>query len=296
MPGAPTLVRRLFELARDEDLGVAGDITSQCCVDAGARGAAALVLREQGVVAGLAVLPMLLEVFRADVTLERAASDGDAIGPGTTLGLLRGRLRDVLAVERTALNLVARLSAIATLARSYAERVAGTGAAIYDTRKTTPGLRVLEKHAVHVGGGRCHRLGLHDAVLIKDNHIASVPVAELAAFVRDAAARARAAHPAGAGLFIEVEADTLEQVEAILRDSDSPVTAVLLDNMPPDRLRAAVSLRKRLGAERVLLEASGGVRLDTVRAIAETGVERISVGELTRGVASLDVGLDREGA
>jgi nicotinate-nucleotide pyrophosphorylase (carboxylating) len=253
-----------------EDVGP-GDATTLAVVPEDARCEGRLVLKERGVVCGLAAAAAVWEALGA--RLEADAAEGDEREPGV-VATVTGPARAVLTGERLALNLVGRLSGIATLTRRYVDAVAGTGVAILDTRKTTPGLRALEKHAVRCGGGVNHRLGLFDAVLIKDNHL------RLAGSLADAVARARAT-----GLPVEVECDTLAQVEEALA---AGADRILLDNMTPEELRAAV----RLVDGRAVLEASGGVTLDTVRAVAETGVDVISVGALTHSSRSLDVSLE----
>ena len=311
------LVRRLIELARDEDLGMApapvrpgdtpakaglgeapgsasiGDITTMACIGPDARAEAALVARGAGVVAGLAAVPELLEGFATDCRFEGRARDGQAVAAGTVLGTLRGPMDEVLEAERTLLNLIGRLSGIATRASEFVGALAGAGptrARLYDTRKTTPGLRMLEKYAVRCGGGFCHRIGLYDAVLIKDNHIAGVGAAELAEFVRAAAARARRLSP-GPPAFIEVEVDSLEQFEALLTLAAGTIDIVLLDNMPPVEMVQAGARRDAVNPG-LQLEASGGITLATIAAVARTGVDRISVGGLTHHAVSLDVALD----
>lgn len=307
------LVRRLLELARDEDLGpdrAGGDVTSGSMPEPRRRITAGLYAREPCVVSGLAAVPEMLRVFDPSGSIEFTArhSDGWHAPRGKCLGVMAGPLETVLAVERTLLNLVSRLSGVATLTIAFADRIAfeapASPARVYDTRKTTPGLRVLEKYAVRCGGGFSHRLGLHDAVLIKDNHIAGVPVDQLGERVRAAAeaARLRAAR----GLrFVEVEVDSLDQFRALLaipprRDGTRLIDIVLLDNMGVAQLREAVALRDAAsasGCPRVELEASGGVRLETVGAIAGTGVDRVSCGALTHQAVSVDIGLDiRDGA
>lgn len=281
------LVRRLLELARDEDLADAGDVTSEATIAVGARGRAVLRARQAGVLAGLEAIPDILSVFDPAVTFVPAAEDGAPIAPGQTLGEFAGPLRSILAIERTALNLVSRLSGIATRTAEFV-RAAGRPV-VYDTRKTTPGLRMLEKYAARCGGGLSHRLGLHDAMLIKDNHVAAcASPEEFAGLVAQASARARARH---ALAFVEAEVDTLEQFQALLALPIGTVGLVLLDNMGPDRLREAVRLRDARRPE-IGLEASGGVSLATIGEIAATGVDRISVGALTHGAVSLDLGLD----
>lgn len=296
-------VRRLLELARDEDLGppVAGrapweaDVTSAAGLASGATGSAALVARQAGVVAGLAAIPELLDVFSVQARWMPVVSDGQRVDAGAALGRLGGPMAQILAVERTLLNLVSRLSGVATRTAQFVKAVEGLGVQLLDTRKTTPGLRVLEKYAVRCGGGCCHRVGLHDALLIKDNHLAGVPTDRLAAFVHAAIGRTRAAASASGRTlrFAEVEVDSLEQLRALLDAGGAGADIILLDNMSAAMLREAVHLRDRSGCA-VLLEASGGVRLDTIRALAETGVDRVSIGGLTHQAVSIDLGLDVE--
>lgn len=285
------LVRRVIELARDEDLGPAGvDATSTACDGMAARSRADLVARQGGIVAGLAVMADVIEVFAADVSLDLRARDGERVEDGHVLARLEGSTLGLLAIERTVLNIVGRLSGVATLTSRFVARVpAGSRARVYDTRKTTPGLRVLEKYAVRCGGGESHRLGLHDAVLIKDNHIAGVRPGGLGAFVERASARARRATPPPG--FVEVEVDSLEQLGELLTLPPGTVDIVLLDNMEPAAMREACA-RRDARAPALELEASGGVSLETIGAIARTGVDRISVGKLTHSAASLDVALD----
>ena len=293
------LVRRLLELARDEDLGTLGDITSRATIPETLRGTFDLTPREPAVLAGLAFLPDLLEVFGGGVDARLLAEDGSRVEPGRPVATLAGPVRSVLTVERTLLNLVCRLSGVATRTARFVEAArAGVKAGrkppeVCDTRKTTPGLRVLEKYAVRCGGGSSHRMGLFDAVLIKDNHLAQVPVSSLAAAVSGAVARARELRPGGLS-FIEVEVDTLEQLRALLDAGGAGAGIILLDNMTPVRLAEAVAMRDASvgGGTPVLLEASGGVRLETIGAIAATGVDRISVGSLTHGAVAVDFGLD----
>lgn len=285
---ATGLVRRAIELARDEDLGAGGDVTSASMIPVEAIGRAALAARAPGVVAGLACAPMTLEVFGGRCRWAPTASDGERIEAGRVVGEIAGPLRDILAIERTLLNLVCRLSGVATLTSTYVEAVRGTRARICDTRKTTPGLRMLEKYAVRCGGGASHRMGLHDAALLKDNHLAHIPAGGLGARITQAAALAR---QAGSISFVEVEVDTLDQLREVLALAPGVVDYVLLDNMAPATMREAVRLRDAADA-RVLLEASGGVSLDTVRAIAAAGVDRISVGRLTHSAPAMDFGLD----
>ena len=267
-------LERVVQAALAEDIG-AGDVTTDATVDEAATGTAVLVTRVPGVVAGLAAVEAVFHALDPELEFERLVAEGDVLARPAQVARVRGSLRAILTGERTALNLLARLSGVATLTRRYVDAVAGTGVAILDTRKTTPGLRALEKHAVAAGGGRNHRFGLDDGVLVKDNHLAA------AGSVRAAVERLHAA----TDLPIEVECDTLAQVaEALAAGAD----ALLLDNMTLDELREAVAL----AGGRARLEASGGVTLDTVRAVAETGVDEISIGALTHSAPALDVSLE----
>lgn len=284
--------RALVRLACEEDLGAAGDITTALLAAPDAEVAARIVAREAGILCGLALADLIGETFAQRLSgapaLRPAARDGDALAPGAVVGALRGSLAGVLAVERTLLNFLGRLSGIATLTRRYVDavRAAGETAEIFDTRKTTPGWRELEKYAVRVGGGRNHRFGLFDAVLMKDNHLAGVPTERLAGHLFDCLNRLET-RPA----FVEVEVDSLAHLEQVLKVVG--IDAVLLDNFDVDGLRAAVALRDAAGLKgRVALEASGGVTLESVARIAATGVERISSGALTHAARSLDLGLD----
>jgi nicotinate-nucleotide pyrophosphorylase (carboxylating) len=262
----------------DEDVG-RGDRTTEAVVAAGTSGRARIEARSRTVVAGLGVARACFEQAGGDVDWSPLCSDGDVVDPGTALVRLSGSLRTILTGERTALNILGRLSGIATSTRRYIEAVAGTPAQVVDTRKTTPGLRLFEKYAVRVGGGRNHRFGLDDGVLIKDNHIAA------AGGVSEAVRRARDGVPHG--LRVEVEArDMIELDEALSSGAD----AVLLDNMTPEEVAHAVT---RAGGK-VVLEASGGVTLKNIRAYAETGVDLISVGALTHSAQSADLALEVE--
>ena len=285
---ADGLLDRLLSAARAEDLADSGDITTQSIIHDGCDVRAAGVARQAGTVAGLAVIPRLLEVFECDARLEPVASDGEACAASQVLWRLLGDLRPILAVERTMLNLVGRLSGIATLTRRYVEAIAGTTAVICDTRKTTPGMRSLEKYAVRCGGGTLHRLGLHDAVLFKDNHLQHLGPGE---FPSTVAAAAKAARDRYDIRFVEVEIETLEQLRMVLEIEPGLIDMVLLDNMSLDQMGDAVICRDKLAPD-VVVEASGAITLDHVQAVAETGVDRISVGALTHSAPSLDVALD----
>jgi len=271
------LIEPVVRAALAEDLGRAGDITSLACIDPEARLEADFVARRRGVVAGLACARLAIAALDPEARVEIVAADGDAVEAGARLARADARARALLSAERVALNLLGRLSGVATLTRAYVEAVAGTGAAIADTRKTTPGLRALEKYAVRCGGGVNHRFGLDDAILIKDNHVAAC------GGVGEAIRRARAA--AGHLVRIEAEIDRLDQLEEALAERPD---VVMLDNFSLADLRAAVAQTKG----RAVLEASGGVSLETVRAIAATGVDVISVGALTHSAPVLDIGLD----
>ncbi len=348
------LVRRLVQLARDEDLGPDGlDVTSVVCGGKGLPVQARIVARSAGVAAGLGFVGAVLDQFAQSVLFHRLVDDGRSFEAGQTLGTLYGSRQQILAAERTILNLLGRLCGIATHTARVVEAMGGgeapgpvgTGVILLDTRKTTPGLRVFEKYAVRCGGGHCHRLGLHDAVLIKDNHLegmgagmgrsdlraderhfqregheerevqkdrdeakeaqaqARAPgtpnpqaatrldlqLARIGDAVERAAREAKERNPAPA--FVEVEADSLEQVAAFLAIESGLIDIILLDNMPPTVLRQAIALRDRVNPS-VLLEASGGITLDTIGAVAATGIDRISCGSLTHGAVWIDVGLD----
>ncbi|MBX9583039.1 MAG: carboxylating nicotinate-nucleotide diphosphorylase [Gemmataceae bacterium] len=273
---------RLAELALAEDLGPLGDRTSRALIPADRTGAAAFVARSAGVVAGLPAAGMVCAAVDSRLTFTPSIEDGSPLERGTVLATVAGPLRGLLAAERTALNFLQRLSGVASLTRKYADAVAGARAEVLDTRKTTPGWRLLEKYAVRMGGGHNHRIGLFDGVLIKDNHLAGI-----GGDVQLAVETARSA-PGSESLLIEVEVDTLDQLEEALT---ARADIVLLDNMTPDQLRAAVRRRDELSPA-TLLEASGGVNLQTIGAIAATGVDRISVGALTHSAPALDIGLD----
>lgn len=295
--GAP--LARLAHAMREEDLGggvdSGFDVTSMACIPAERPGRAALRAREPMTLAGLRCVEALRGMFAPGVTVRLEARDGDRVEAGARVGEFRGPLIEVLALERSLLNLVSRLSGVATMASRFVRAIEGTRAAIYDTRKTTPGLRALEKYAARCGGARCHRIGLYDALLIKDNHIAGIATPDLPGFVSGAIARARelAAQRGEILSFAELEVDTLEQFGAVLDAGGCGLDFVLLDNMGLDQLHEAVAMRDRSGV-RIELEASGGVRLETVRAIAETGVERISAGAITHRAVGVDLGLDIE--
>lgn len=270
-------IESVVRMALAEDLGRAGDVTAAACIPEGARMKAVFAARKPGVLAGIRCVPLAVLALDPNATISLNLKDGEAFGAGAVLAEVEADARAFLSAERTALNLLGRLSGIATLTRAYVDAVAGTKARIADTRKTAPGLRPLEKHAVLCGGGLNHRFGLDDAILIKDNHVA------VCGGVGEAVRRAKAA--AGHLMKVEVEVDGLEQLAEALAESPD---VIMLDNFTLPMLREAVALT----AGRVVLEASGGVNLETVRGIAETGVDVISVGALTHSAPSLDIGLD----
>ncbi|NBC34522.1 MAG: carboxylating nicotinate-nucleotide diphosphorylase [Alphaproteobacteria bacterium] len=276
-PLLPLLYEPMVRRALEEDLGRAGDLTTDSVVPPGATARAALVTRQLGCVAGLEVGLSAFTMLDPSISITRTTRDGHMVAPGDSLAVIVGAARTILSGERVCLNLLGRLCGIATTARAAVEAVRGTHARITGTRKTTPGLRIVEKYAKRVGGALNHRFGLDDGVLIKDNHIVA------AGGLKPAVLRARAA--AGHMVKIEVEVDTLEQLDEALT---LPIDAVLLDNMPPDMLREAV---RRVDG-RVITEASGGITPDTVAEVAATGVDMISLGWLTHSVPVLDIGLD----
>ena len=284
----PSSYERLIELARVEDLGD-GDVTSEVTIPAEQQGRGELVFREAGVVCGMGVVKAVLGAYDGQLVLEGAVADGEVVSAGVNVGSVRGSLRSLLAAERVMLNFLQRLSGIATVTSQFVRAVEGTGVQVCDTRKTTPGWRELAKYAVRCGGGTNHRQGLYDAVLIKDNHLAALGAANLRVAVTRGVELIR---QRGRRLqFVEVEVDTLGQLAEVL--GVEGVDIVLLDNMTTEQLAEAVVMRDRLcGSGKVLLEASGGVTLEAVRAIAESGVDRVSVGALTHSVRSLDIGFD----
>lgn len=277
---------RLIELALDEDLGRRnpswlGDVTSRVLIIPGVTvGRVALVARQSGVLAGLPVVPLVLASLDPRLTFEPLLTDGAVLESGACIARARGLIDHLLTAERTILNFLQHLSGVATLTRRYVEAVAGLPVKILDTRKTTPGWRLLEKYAVRCGGGHNHRMGLYDGILIKDNHLAAMNMA------RSIPEAIRIAH--STPLPFEIEVDTLAQLDEALAGKPD---IVLLDNMPPAEMREAVH-RRNIVAPGVLLEASGGVTLPTIRAIAESGVDRISIGALTHSAPALDIALD----
>jgi len=271
------LVARAVETALEEDLGAAGDITTDVTIPVNAKGEAAIVAREAGVIAGLDLAAQAFLFLDPEVKFSPLVSDGELVKQGAKIAKIAGKTRAILTAERTALNFLGHLSGVATLTSRFVEAVAGTGARIACTRKTTPGLRALEKYAIRMGGGVNHRFGLYDGVLIKDNHIAAA--GGIGNALRALGSRA------GHMVRIEVEIDSLDQLKEALR---FPIDAVLLDNMDVPTLKRAVAM---VGG-RVTTEASGGVRLETVRKIAETGIDLISAGALTHSARRLDLSLE----
>ena len=295
----PDAYRDLIRLAVAEDLADAGDVTSRLTIPEDAVGVGTVVQKAVGVACGLPLVEPVIKAFDERLKIEPI--------PGFHLDVLEGRfgdrrtqplvrvrgpMRSLLAAERTLLNFLGRMSGIATLTRKYAGRVEGTTASVYDTRKTAPGHRALEKYAVACGGGRNHRVGLYDMVLVKDNHLAHTPVADLGRAVADLVRRSRGEDPQRP---IEIEVDTVEQFRQVV--AVDGVDVILLDNMDCPTMARCVEMRNAAAAGRAVvpeLEASGGVTLETVRDIALVGVERIAVGAITHSAANLDVGLDVE--
>ena len=259
-----------------EDLGSGGDVTSRATIDADARFTAEMNCREPIVVAGIDIAIAFFRALDREVRVDRLVGDGDRAPAGTVLLRLVGNARAMLAAERSALNTLQHLSGIATLTRAYVDAIDGTGATLLDTRKTVPGLRLLGKYAARMGGAENHRMRMDDGLLIKDNHVA---------VAGGVAAAVRAAKAHDDGLLIQVEVDRIDQIEPAI---GAGAERLLLDNMPPAMLQEAVALV----AGRVPTEASGGVRLDTIRAIAESGVDYISVGRITQSAPAVDIGLD----
>ncbi len=289
-----TLCRADAEAAVDralaEDLGpgrdASGDATSVAFVPSDLRGRAAITSREHGVLAGVPIAAIVAR--RAGIGFSVHLHDGATLAPGTRVATVEGPLAAILAYERTMLNFLTFLSGNATLAARFVEAAKGTRATVCDTRKTVPGLRTLQKYATRCGGATLHRIGLFDAVLVKDNHLLGVAAGELGPRMREASARARAA---AALAFVECEVDSLAQLDELLALEEGVVDIVLLDNMDAGMLAEAVR-RRDARAPWIGLEASGGVRLDTVRRIAASGVDRISVGAITHSATALDLGLD----
>ncbi|MCC7146359.1 MAG: carboxylating nicotinate-nucleotide diphosphorylase [Phycisphaeraceae bacterium] len=287
---APAELDHLIQLACREDLGPSlRDLTSQLLIEPSRRSSAVLRARHPGRLAGAALLPAIVAAYDPKISLTTFCRDGDDLAADEDIATFHGSLRGILALERIALNFLTHLCGIATLTARFVAAVADTSARICDTRKTLPGLRALQKYAVACGGGVNHRMGLFDAVLVKDNHIAHIPLADLSAAIGQLVQSARTAFPPPK--FIQVEVDNLDQLRRVLT---AGLDRVLLDNMPPEVLREAVKMRDDT-APKVLLEASGGISLANVRAIASSGVDLISIGSLTHSAPALDLGLDIAG-
>ena len=294
----PTLaeLRPLIDLARLEDLRD-DDVTSRLLIDESTVGVGTLVQKQVGIICGLPIVEMVCGIYDERLRVEQIPGFHMEIIEGRfndaqrmPLMRVRGPMRSLLTAERIILNFLQRMSGVATITQKFVRRVAGTGAGIYDTRKTIPGHRLLDKYAVRCGGGFNHRIGLYDGLLVKDNHLAGRPLRELAGYLSPIVARSRAED---AARFVEVEVDTLEQLNEVLKVDG--IDVILLDNMDCPRMQTAVELRDKAGKKgKVALEASGGVTLETVRTIALTGVERIAVGAITHSAPALDIGLDVE--
>jgi len=274
-------MRTLLERCIEEDGGLQGDVTTNSIIAPEMRGQFALHVRSQGTIAGLDPIAEVIDVF-GDVSMSLIHHDGDEVCD-ENIAVLKGSVQAILLAERTILNIICYASGVATRTRQFVDAVAGTNCKICDTRKTTPGLRVLDKYAVVCGGGTSHRIGLHDAALYKDNHLST-----LVDFSNELSVAMSNVKAMNDVQFVEIEVDTIEQLEKVLLLS---VDIILLDNMPPEVLKQAVRLRDASESS-PLLEASGGINLETVRSIAETGVDRISIGGLTHQSTWLDVGLD----
>jgi nicotinate-nucleotide pyrophosphorylase (carboxylating) len=289
-------IRDLIQLSKREDMRD-DDVTSRLLIPEDKIGVGTLVQKDVGIIAGLPIVEMICRAYDERLRIEQIPGFHMEIIEGrfsdarvTPLLRIRGPMRSLLAAERVILNFLQRMGGVATQTQRFVRRVSGTDAKIYDTRKTVPGFRLLDKYAVLCGGGQNHRIGLFDGLLVKDNHIAATPLKELSAFLSQTIARSRAENPAR---FVEVEVDTIEQMREVLKVDG--VHVILLDNMDCPKMEQAVDLRNKAGKKGIVaLEASGGVTLETVRQIAATGVERISVGAITHSVPALDVGLDVE--
>jgi nicotinate-nucleotide pyrophosphorylase (carboxylating) len=287
-------VRDLIRLAREEDLR-GDDVTSRLLIPEHQVGVGTLMQKETGIACGLPIVEMVCRAYDERLRVEQIPGFHMEIIEGrfsdakaTPLLRVRGPLRSLLSAERVILNFLQHMGGVATQTHRFVRRVAGTGAKIYDTRKTIPGMRQLDKYAVRCGGGMNHRIGLYDGLLVKDNHVAAVPLRDLSKFLSETIARSRAE---GRDRFIEVEVDTLDQLREVLMVDG--IHAILLDNMDCPRMERAVAMRDAAGRKgTIALEASGGVTLDTVRQIAVSGVDRIAVGAVTHSAPALDIGFD----
>lgn len=278
----------MWDRALAED-GAERDMSSAVTIEAGTSGTALLNAREPGVFAGEALFEMLRTRYPGTLDIQPHVTDGERFDAGTPLAAVQGPLTLIVSIERTLLNFLERLCGVATLTRQFVDAVEGTSAAILDTRKTIPGWRLLDKYAVRCGGGQNHRMGLHDAVLVKDNHLARIPLNQLPEAVQEIMNRIKVLDPAPD--FVEFEVDTLDQYDLLLKVPG--IDVILLDNFTGDQLAEAVNRRQRAGLQgRPALEASGNVRLDNVAQVARTGVDRIAIGALTHSARALDIGLD----
>lgn len=278
--------RVLTKMSLQEDLHDVGDLTSLSTIPADLNAAVNIVSRQSGVVCGLTVLPIVFSELDTSVVVKYHKQDGDAVARQTLIASVSGPVRTLLTGERTVLNFMTLLSGIASRTAEFVAEVLHTKAVILDTRKTFPGYRLLQKYAVRCGGGTNHRMGLYDGILIKDNHIAARGDSTCAAAVADARRYAKSHH---VNPKIEIEVDSLDQLRNALQESPE---IVLLDNMSPETMQQAVAIRDASSSPKTLLEASGGVTLQTVRAVAESGVDRISIGSLTHSSPALDIGFD----
>ena len=285
-PAEIAACRRLIHLAMEEDIGD-GDVTSQAVIAADRQGRGVFVVRAAGVLAGLPAVELVSRFLDPNLRFAPSMADGSVVQKGDRLAEIWGPMRSILSAERIALNFLQQLSGAATLTRNFVDAVAGLRARILDTRKTPPGWRLLKKYAVRCGGGHNHRVGLFDGILIKDNHLAGLPISDRRGRIVEAI---RLAREFSQTLPVEIEVENFEELDAALTCRPD---IILLDNMTPEQLREAVRRRDSQSAG-VLLEASGGVTLQTVRAIAETGVDRISIGALTHSAPALDIALDYE--
>lgn len=274
-------IRNLIRRCLEEDGGLQGDVTTNSIIPIGLQGRFALNVRGQGVIAGLNQIAEAIDIFE-DIKITMLHQDGESV-ENENIALLDGSVRSILIAERTVLNIIGYASGVASRTKVFVDAVEGTHCKICDTRKTTPGLRALDKYAVVCGGGTSHRMGLHDAALFKDNHLAGLK--DFSTELNEAISKVRAMNELQ---FVEVEVDTIEQLKQVL---ELPVDIILLDNMPPELLLEAVELRDG-SKQSPLLEASGGVTLESVHSIAETGVDRISIGGIVHQATWLDVGLD----
>lgn len=291
-------IRELIQRAKAEDLGPQGDdVTSRLLVPEELVSVGTLYQKEIGVACGLPIVEMVCRAYDERLRVELIPGFHMEIIEGrysdqrqTPLLRMRGPVRSLLAAERVILNFLQRMSGVATLTNRFVRRVEGTAAKIYDTRKTIPGFRLLDKYAVRAGGGENHRVGLYDGLLVKDNHLAHVPIKELSSYLQPIVNKSRGEDPVR---LVEIEVDTLEQFKEVIKVDG--VDVILLDNMDCPRMEMAVDLRNKAGRKgKVALEASGGVTLETVRTIAQCGVDRIAVGALTHSATALDIGLDVE--